>query len=226
MMLHFDYLKNEIRFENSCVQLLVIENKELFRNVILAFSQENTESMFVFSKDFVPFEFSKQGFFIVNPLTVDWQNKKLMTKINAFLSNAANNDFGQEFAQIKSQLMEFAEKLGTFSDFDFEWCDDIDAASVIKLLQFKSNSCSQSLPEQFVTYILLINKYLQTNLFVAANLHMYFSDVELAEIYKTVALHHINLLVIEPSIPLKTNRLEQVHIVDKDLCDIDNEIIR
>ena len=114
MMIHFEYLKNEIVFDDEKIQLLVIENKELFRNVLLVFEQENADDMFVFSDNLSPFEFSKYGCFIPTPLFVDFQNKKLVSKLNSFLAEAANNEFQQEFAGLKSNIMSFAEQLGNF----------------------------------------------------------------------------------------------------------------
>lgn len=226
MMLHFEYLKNEIVFDDGFIQLLAIENKELFRNTLLAFEHDDTKSLFVFSENSIPIEFSKLGYFILNPPVVDLQNKRLTSKINSFLCDAANNDFQQELAQLKSELMNFAEKLGAFCEFDIEWCDDIDALSVIKLFQFRINSNSQAPAELFVTYILLLNRYLKINFFIVANLHMYFSENELEEIYESLLLRHINLLAIEPSKPESVQACEKIHIVDADLCDIDIEIIK
>lgn len=226
MMIHFEYLKNEIVFDDEKIQLLVIENKELFRSVLLVFEQENADDMFVFSDNLSPFEFSKYGCFIPTPLFVDFQNKKLVSKLNSFLAEAANNEFQQEFAGLKSNIMSFAEQLGNFSDYDFEWCDDIDASSIVKLLQFKIDCQSQSPLELFVTYVLLLSKYLGVKIFVVANLHMYFTDAELSEVYKTLLLYHINLLAVEPSAPNCCNALESVHIIDSDLCYIDSNIIK
>lgn len=226
MMIHFEYLKNEIVFDDEKIQLLVIENKELFRNVLLTFEQENADDMFIFSDNLSPFEFSKYGYFIHTPLFVDFQNKKLVSKLNSFLAEAANNEFQQELACLKSNIMSFAEQLGNFSDYDFKWCDDIDTSSLVKLLQFRIDCRSQSPLELFVTYVLLLSKYLGIKIFVVTNLHMYFTDSELEEAYKTLLLNHINLLDVEPSAPNYCNAIESVHIIDSDLCYIDSDIIK
>lgn len=227
MMISFTYLNSPIEFENDRVPVLVIENKKLFRDVLFSFITETQEEYFTFSKDFKPFEFNKLGCFISNPVNLDFNNKKLMTKINAFLSVNANNEFAAELANVNQSIFTLADKLVSLSSFDLTYDEtSIDASSVIKLLSFQINSSDQSLCELLISFVLLLSKYLKTEVFVISNLYVYFSTEEIADIYKTLLLNHINLLVIEQNLPPHSHNYESVYIIDNDLCQIDKEVIK
>ncbi len=227
MMISFTYLNSPIEFENDRVPVLVIENKKLFRDVLFSFTTETQEEYFTFSKDFKPFEFNKLGCFISNPINLDFNNKKLMTKINAFLSVNANNEFAAELANVNQSIFTLADKLVSLSSFDLTYDEtSIDASSLIKLLSFQINSSDQSLCELLISFVLLLSKYLKTEVFVISNLYVYFSTEEIADIYKTLLLNHINLLVIEQNLPPHSYNYESVYIIDNDLCQIDKEVIK
>lgn len=227
MMVSFTYLNSPIEFEEDKIPVLVIENKKLFRDVLFSFLAEMQEEYFTFSKDYKPFEFNKLGYFISNPINLDFKNKKLMTKINSFLSLTVNNEFAEELVNVNQSIFTLADKLVSMSSFDLTYDEtSVDAAALIKLLSFQINTNEQSLCELLISVILFMSKYLKTEVFVISNLYVYFSIEEISEIYKTLLLNHINLLIIEQNIPPHSQNYESVYIIDNDLCQIDKEVIK
>lgn len=221
MTFHFEYLKNTVELTDENVVVLAIENKKLLRNVICSFEQNNVEEYFVFSKDFTPIEFSKAGIYISDPLNVDLESKKLSGKISSYLETAANEEFPEMLFNLKRNLVEFGDLLRNFCDFDCDFNFDVETSGIIKLLQFKIGSIDNTPEELLIMYIVLVSKYLKTEVFVIPFLHTYFDDEELKKIYETLALNHITLLLLEP---VGTNSFlprEKYYIVDKDLCEID-----
>ena len=55
MRVFFEYFSEPIKI-NGKILLLVIENKQLYRKTILNLANENSEGLFVFSKDYEPLE--------------------------------------------------------------------------------------------------------------------------------------------------------------------------
>lgn len=72
-----------------------------------------------------------------------------------------------------------------------------------------------------VTYILLLNKYLNFDLFVLHSIYDYFDYDEIEKIYNTLKPYHINILVITSSNPEHFSEFEELYIIDSDLCVID-----
>lgn len=224
MMLSVKNFINGIDFTHDKIPVIIIENKSFFRNVFLDFKNDNSDELFVFSEDFKPFEFSKKGVFISDPLSFDSINKKLMTKVNLYLEETANEEYSVELSDIKSRLIDLGNSLVAYNEYDFDYNYDITTSSIIKLLDFKiSNEVEQGI-FLLLRRLLLISKYIGINLFVIPNLHLYFENNEILDFYRTLKLNHIDILVIE-NFESDYNSMEDITIIDKDLCVIDKSEI-
>ncbi len=222
MRICFSLLSTPMSFEQASVNTLVIENRTLFRKTVSQFEDNSYEESFIFSKDYTPFEFEKHGLYISNPILPEITNKKLLTKINTYLEKIACDEYSELLNEIKGNLTLLGQKLSRECDFDFEFNDDIDNTSIIKILDFKINNGIDNPAALLVRFMILISKYLKLSLFVVPNMHLYFEEIELAEIYRTLSLNEIKLLCIDQICGEKALDSEKYHIIDKDLCCIDN----
>ena len=221
MRASFKYLSNQIELSDEYISSVIIENKRLYRNVLLSFENNNSEEYFSFSKNFCAFDFSKKCLFISNPINVDLNNKKLSSKINAILEQDANNNCPIEIGEIKSIIIRFAEQLINYTDFDFSFDDDITAGDIIKLLNFTLVTNSNTPLDNLVSFIVNMSKYLKIELFIIPNLGLFFNKEELNLLFETLLINHIVLLTIDCfELPSVDNKI--THIVDNDLCEIDN----
>lgn len=225
MMVAFRQMSNTIDFSDNHVQVIDIENKELFRKVISAFEKNESDEMFVFSENFTPFEFAEKGLFIDNPINADFNNKKLLSKVIAYMESVTNNDLSEKLAEIRESLLGLADELLLLCEFECEYDFDIKTSGIIKLFQFRIGRESDTKAEALLNFILLCSKYLNINIFTVENLHLYFTDCELEALFDTLSLNHINILSLECNYPQSHIAGETIHILDKDLCEIDNEII-
>ena len=216
----FSFLSEPIYFGENPIQLLVLENKKLFRQVCDAFQHELEENYFIFSKDYNPFSFAKKGMFLSDPLRLPLRDKKLLTKTNAELENIANEKMYLELLELQEHLMAFAERLSAETEFAFSFTDEISASSWLKLLDFTPRyEERESDLENMLLFLQLCQKYLGIQCFVLTNLYVYFTPEELEPFLKSAALHQISLLLLESSIPAAIS-VAQISIVDKDLCEI------
>lgn len=216
-----EYLKDAVRFEEGLIPVIVVENKRIFRKILLSFFDGSIEEQFTFSQDFKPFDFDKRGFFVANILELNFQNKKLTSKINSIMQQTAINDYFEDLILIKAQLVQLFDKLNQDFDFEYDSSFEIDFPSILKLLQFNIDISCRDLSELLVSYILLLNKYLNFDLFVLHSIYDYFDYDEIEKIYKTLTPYHINILVITSSKPEHYSEFEELHIIDSDLCVID-----
>ncbi len=88
-------------------------------------------------------------------------------------------------------------------------------------MQFNIDISCRDLSEWLVSYILLLNRYLNFDLFVLHSIYDYLDYDEIEKIYKTLKLYHINVLVVTSSKPEKISGFDEIHIIDYDLCLID-----
>jgi len=105
MMLSYEYLNDAVELSNSKIPVLVIENKKIFRQALRSFFDDTVEELFTFSQDFKTFDFNKRGFFISNAIDLDFQNKKLVNKINSLMQKTAVNECSEDLASIQTLLI-------------------------------------------------------------------------------------------------------------------------
>ena len=184
---------------------------------------DTVEELFTFSQDFKPFDFNKRGFFISNAIDLDFQNKKLVNKINSLMQKTAVNECSEDLASIQTLLINLFDKLNKMYDFEYDSNFEIDYSSILKLLQFNIDTSSHDLPQLLISYIILLNKYLKFDLFVLHSLYDFFDNNELEGIYETLSLSHINILILSSSKPQHISKFEEIHILDPDLCIIDSD---
>ncbi|MCD7723493.1 MAG: type II-A CRISPR-associated protein Csn2 [Clostridiales bacterium] len=223
MMALFKPLQNQMLFDDCCIHSLIVENKKLFRCVINSFEFDFSEDYFVFSQNFTPFEFSKKGIYISNPLNPDITSKKLVNKLDSYLEGVCNDEYPQKIEDIKSRLFELASKLVSLLDYDIDFNCDIDTSSLIKLLSFTISRGDEAPASLLLRYILLASKYLKISLFVIPHLNSFFTCAELDGIYETLALNNINVLSIDCTAQKNPPAHSTVHIVDSDFCLIDTD---
>ena len=125
-----------VDFENSCIKLLVIEDKRLFRKTILSVYHNDEDELFVFSENYKPMYFSKSIRFIDDILTFEFADKKLMTKVNASFENMCNVNFFNEINNLRECCNSICESLAKEYDFDFDFCNNIETSAFLKLFAF------------------------------------------------------------------------------------------
>lgn len=218
MMIAYSYLSKPISPEFG-ISTLVLENKTLFRNTLLALIKGEEDEYFVVSENFTPLDIKKKTVFIDNILSFNGCDKKLINKINADLETAANELFFDDITKIRAMLIGTAEKLAFEYDYDFSFDSDISTSSLIKLMDFKVRSETENPIEKIIILLKLLKKYLGIKLFITCNLGLYYDDSELKELNNTLQTTEIYLLNIENSnIPKAEN--SRIFIIDKDLCEV------
>ena len=214
----FEYLENPICFNNDCVQLLILENKALFRRTLSELYSGNENDLFVFSKEYKPLPFG-DVVFVPDPLNPDFSDRRLTTRINAELARFANERHIDMMTDIVTKLIDFGNALCSDADFDFSFSYDIDAPALVKLLSFKpKNDEGTDKRGELIEYLRLFRKYLGIKMFIAVNLYVYFSTDELCELFHTLRTENICLLAIENTQPETGG--DNIHIVDNNLCEI------
>ena len=209
-----------VDFENSCIKLLVIEDKRLFRKTILSVYHNDEDELFVFSENYKPMYFSKNIRFIDDILTFEFADKKLMTKVNASFENMCNVNFFNEINNLRECCNSICESLAKEYDFDFDFCNNIETSAFLKLFAFTLRNDSENSAERLVRYLKLLKNYLGIKCFLLQNLHLYLNDEEIEMILSSAVAHNICIVDIENSVPAKISKSESLIVIDKDLCEI------
>lgn len=218
MRVMYKYLPEPLSFHNKKPKIIVLENEKLFRKTAQSLYSDDSEELFVFSKDYKPVQFKKYVFFIGDILNYSFNNKKFITKINTDLENIANDEYYSDLCNIKGELLILANILSERFDFDIEYCDDIETSSIIKMLSFSPKNDTEEGIEKLIRFIKLMRDYVGYKFFVIQNLYLYFSDNEIEELFKTIISEEVLLLDLERYTPVNRSEYSDIAIIDRDLC--------
>lgn len=220
MMISFENLTKPIDFNDNNINVLCIENKKLYRNVVNSFYNENPEEQNIFfSEDYNPFKFRGNICFVNDFYNLSISSsviKKLYDEIAVF----CNNELQEETTNIKSQIIKLIDLVIKNFDYDFNYNLDVNLQDLFKIQNVKPAISNVSLLSSLLDYILVINKYIAPKCFLLLNLHLYFNELELSDFYKELTYNNINIFVVENNKNFETNIFEKVTIIDNDLCEI------
>lgn len=216
-----------IIFRENKVNLLVIENKKLFADFVRDFTVQSRgeEGGILLSDDVFGLDFEKHAEVIADYFSLDFNGKKLSSKLLAELKQSALYGFALETEELLGFLNSFGSKIISSVEFPLEWETADDIGAVLKLFEYKLSISFENPLEMLVDYMEVCSHFLKKDIFVLVNLKSYFDIEEIKLLYKEAFFRKWNLIVLEPSDREQLSEYEDIVIIDKDLCEIriDNE---
>lgn len=198
---------------------LVIENPTALAALIREFDAqiEGEEGDFVLSEADSILQIGKNVVFIKEPFSTDVNQRKILTKLYAELSEYVNDIFVQErtlFCQAYIQYMDYiCEK--SYLSLSYEETPEIQ--DIFKLAKIRIDCQTESLLEQIVEYIKVSKELLNQDIFVFLNLKLFLTKEELEALYNDCFNRKIHLILIEAVFQEKLSG-EKVCVIDKDKC--------
>lgn len=224
MRIALDYFSEPLAFENQTAVVLALENKTVFRRVINAFLEDCADEVLTFSQEWKPFAFSKQGLYIANLLQPDADAKKLMNHVASAMEQTLNTELAEPLALVRQDLLQLGDALTARFDYDVAYQDDLEAAAVVKLLQFRLRREESTAAERLARFLILTSRYLKVRIFAISNLYLYFESEEVSRLLHTLSLHQIRILDLECKAPACVDVRAKLYVLDRDLCTLDNYV--
>lgn len=224
MRIALDYFPEPLAFENQTAIVLTLENKTVFRRVVNAFLEDCADEVLTFSQEWKPFAFSKQGLYIANLLQPDADAKKLMNHVASAMEQTLNTELAEPLALVRQDLLKLGDALTARFDYDVAYQDDLEAAAVVKLLQFRLRREESTAAERLARFLILTSRYLRVRIFAISNLYLYFESEEVSQLLHTLSLHQIRILDLECQAPACVDVRPKLYVLDRDLCTLDNSV--
>ena len=213
----FEFFSKPVTFASG-VPVVCIEHKSTFAETVGFFENgESTLKAPVFSKNYEPIE-NKKILFISNFFGLSF-SAAFYKKMYSDMQKMCFECFLEEVTALNSQTVSLLEKITEKYDFDFTFDDTLDVTSVFKAQSLKADFESNNKLEQLLNYIILTQKYAPVNCFVLLNMHLFFTEEELALFYEEMQNRNIHILLIE-AVCFKKIANEKYYILDKEYCEI------
>lgn len=208
----------DIEFEENISNTLVLENKQYMIDIVqnLMLQLKGDEGDFVLS-DEKNIKLDKEVEFIANPFGIDFNNKKIITKLFEQLSSVASecdedyNSINRKIVSVLDCVCNSVEYSNLEYNLEYEW------KSLFKLYNVRVGENYGSLYEKIEEYIKVLSDILHMKLVIFLNIKEYLTKEEMNNLQKICFYKKIFLLLIE-SEERFTLVNEKTFIVDKDRC--------
>ena len=219
MKLVCPYFDDVIKIDEPFVHSLIIENQNVFRELIEDFTVlcGNSDGKSILSISDNPVSFSHYCEIISSFVPFDINKKSLLTSIISSLEKTALNE---EFFSRTQQILSKLEVLIDEISFDYTCsvhCTKITINSLLKAVGIELADDYDSIPEKIIDYMELVREFDKDKLFITVNMRSYFTDDTMQFFCDTVISHKFRLLMIENfSYPILEK--EKRITIDKDIC--------
>lgn len=223
MIMKIFSLENDITFTEEYINVLQIQDKKLFTNVINSLNDninniEDTKERIIILDNDIEIKIEKEVLMIIDVFNIDFNQKK----IQSALYNKIEKIYKQEFERM-SEFQTIFQKLqlnvlDVFNEFPFEfnYKESIGIQEYLKLLGLKISNNKGKIIDTVFSLIDVVEYLLVAKLLIFVNLKLYLSDDELKEIYKYAMYKKVNILLIETGEEKEPLENEKILYIDSD----------
>lgn len=227
MIMKIFSLENDITFAEEYINILQIQDKKLFTNVINSLNDninniEDTKERIIILEGNTEIKIEKEVLMIIDVFNIDFNQKKIQ---NA-LYNKIEKIYKQEFERM-SEFQTIFQKLqlnvlDVFNEFPFEfnYKESIGIQEYLKLLGLKISNNKGKITDTIFSLIDVVKYLSVTKILIFVNLKLYLIDDELKEIYKYAMYKKVNILLIETGEEKEPLENEKILYIDSDYDEI------
>lgn len=215
---HYNW-EHTIKFEDGSITHLFIENPITYRNYVLELlSQINGEEGDFILVDKDELSISKNLAIITDPIDLQFDEKKINTKINKDLASIITTDpeIEKESFSLISMLEQYASKIAEEYNYNIDY-DMPEASSILKILGFHILTEYESQADKVLEWMNIAHDILKINNFVLLNMQTFFSKSELDLVCQEASASKHNLLLIDQ---FNVYNISNSLIIDSDNCEL------
>ena len=227
MIMKIFSLENDIIFTEEYINVLQIQDKKLFTNVINSLNDninniEDTKERIIILDNDTEIKIEKEVLMFIDVFNIDFNQKK----IQSALYNKIEKIYKQEFERM-SEFQTIFQKLqlnvlDVFNEFPFEfnYKESIGIQESLKLLGLKISNNKGKITDTIFSLIDVVEYLSVTKILIFVNLKLYLIDDELKEIYKYAMYKKVNILLIETGEEKEPFENEKILYIDSDYDEI------
>lgn len=207
--------------EGSCT-VLTIDNPKTMRTYVKELRGQciGEDGLFVLADKAKQKKISESCVFVDFPLSVEIEDKKVITKVlNSLKAFALSEDMLSRTSELHSVLLKYAEELRETFQFNVNY-DEPDVAMILKLFGFHIETEFENDLERILEYMNILHDVLGIGIFIFTGLRAFFSDEELNDLLQTAAPLKHTLVLLESSEKGKGLENTKYILIDKDNCEV------
>lgn len=220
---HYNW-EHTIKFNDGSITHLFIESPMTYRNYVseLLLQINGEEGDFILS-DTEELSIPKKLAILTDPINLQFDEKKINSKINKDLLSIASNSQALERTSFSliSLLEQYASEIAEDYGYNIDY-ETPDISSILKLLSFHITTEYESLADKILEWMNITHDILKIDNFILLNLQTYFTEKEIDQLCIEASSSKHNLLLIDQ---FNTYKKHNVITIDSDNCELFNEPI-
>lgn len=207
-----------IEMQENEINVIVVESAQLMAEYLTDLRKQlnGEDGQFVLSdKDICKIE--KILEVIVDPWSIDFNSKRIKSKLLQIVKEEAEEYYYEEFLETKGAVCQYAEKVLDRMMYPVSYGVDIDVLSLFKFLDVKVDVQSERLLDTLMEYMKLLHDLCKIEVIVLVNIKTYLTAEEIQYLYQETIYQKINLILFEASLTTRME-CEKITIIDADQC--------
>ena len=220
-LVHFE-LSGEILSDKVGFTEWIIESPDIFSEYVLELSDQiaGSEGRFVLSEKDKELDLAKKADVIFNPLTVDVNSRKILSKLYLELSNLSNGEqMYIKTVELLRHLQEYMLDLEQCTEYILEFDQEIDISALLKAVNIRYETKNMDFQERLIQYMKILAAMTGIKVFIFVNLRSYLTDHQMQEVIKEMKYQDVKGLFIESQQKGCIEGVKQ-YIIDIDRCEI------
>lgn len=220
MKLVYPKIADRIVISEQQINTLVIENPELLYELIMDMKRqsENMEGETVLSIHDKIVSFSKHADIITDVLSLELNNRKILSKIiSAMEKRSVDSVYYERTQQLLSQIETYINELSLEFNAEIE-CEEMTMQHILKAAGIAVTDEYSCLADRIYAYMELVREFEGDKLFIFVNLSSYIESKKMQKFADTVIGHAYRVLLIDSHDFEKLDNEKRL-IIDRDLCE-------
>lgn len=214
----------DLKIQENKVNVLVIESPDVFTEIIVQLINQTggEPGRFILSDLDTVKIIGKEADIIVNPFSLDCNEKRILQKLYQELNDEMNNSMIEQTVHLQGEMISYLEELIQKVPYPLEFDIEDNMTGLLKMCHVEIDNQSRTLVEKIMSYIRALREFCRIHLIFFVNLKLYLTQAELEELYQFSFYEKINMILLENSSKEKIEN-ESICILDRDLCIINIE---
>lgn len=210
----------KVELKENIISVIILEDITLRLSLIdeLYLQLTGKDGNWILVENEKNYELSKYIELILEPFSLQLNNKKLKTKLYNEIGTIANDYFYSQGLELYSYICAYLENLLEKIPYPVKYKDEWNILELLKLYNIEIDEECNDICEKLFNYIKLMNQVCGIRIFIIVNLKQYLTENQLLELYKFIRYSKIQLVLIEFNMYNKKIGSEEIYILDKDDC--------
>ena len=211
--------EKEVEFDSECVNILRIDNTNLYTNIIEninnSINDNKSNEVILLNEQEEILNMSEKMYILFDVFNIEYNSKKIINKVYELISKkiGLNEDF--EIERLSLDIRKYLITEINEIPFEFIMKDELEVIDILKLFNLKIDESNYTtILERLEFLIDLLSTLKIAEILVIPNIKLYLEDEETVEFYKYALYNNIKLLIIEKNLHPNKLKYETIYHID------------